>query len=196
MSPMHQAPSVQTSPRSHPKSHLPTAGRSQGGLKRTFTSNAARGRCRDVQRAPWESWVGKLLWPTLGMGRARKLLSPLLASVQGVSPKGRSVTVSSAGHRDTCPKQGAGTLGSWSPPRLQHHLHPLLLSPFLGMGMSLTECLPLQFCVLRVMCSPEWQVETASPCHSSLHLCVTEMKTPACFIPSKNQLEAAWCYPA
>lgn len=80
----------------------------------------------------------------LDMGRAPKLLPPLLASVQGLSPKGRSVAVSSAEHRETSPKQGAGTQGSWSPPSP----HLLSLPPMevarTGLGMSLAEHHPLQ----------------------------------------------------
>lgn len=63
------------------------------------------------------------------------------ASAAGICARGepcREEVLLSAllGTERPCPKQGAGTLGSWSPPspRLHHHLHPHLLPPFPGWG--------------------------------------------------------------
>lgn len=203
MSPMHQAASAQSSLRSRPKSRLPTAGGSQGrrgGWRGRFTSNAAHGWCGDVQSA---AAMGILSGenscdPCWTRGEHPNCCRHCRHLCKGGALKGGGVTVSSAGHRETLPQAGCrhpaelvSTVTSSSSPSSSPS--PATIP---GLGRPLTECPPLQSRVLRDLCSPAWQVETASPCHSSSQLCVMEMKIPACFFRSKNQLKAAWCYSA
>lgn len=148
---MHQAPTAQTSAHSHPKYQFPAAGRSQGQAGRLerkvyFKNQPTEGpgtfRGQPALVAFHARWPWQLLCipPMLDVGRAPKLLPPLLVPVQGLSPKGRSV----AEHGETSPKQGAGTQGSWSPPSP----HLLSLPPMevagMGLGMSPAEHHPLQ----------------------------------------------------
>lgn len=81
---------------------------------------------------------------------------------KGWAQKG-GIAVSSAGHRETSPEQGASAKRSWSPPSPHLPSLPLIGVARTGLGMSPAECHPLQPCALKDSCSSVWQLETASP---------------------------------
>lgn len=117
-----------------------------------------------------------------GHGESSQTSAPTAGIVQGVSPKGWKCYCQlcwAQGHLPQAECRYLGELISTSFSSLPSSPTPVTIS---GLGMSLTECPSLQSCVLSVLCSPAWQIKkAASPGQSSLHLCVVEMKIPACF---------------
>lgn len=133
MSPVHHAPRVWTSAHNCPKQALWLQAEAQarweageeGSLQNqpmeavgTFKSGHLWWPWLSLCvfcRGAWVSWRrpewGNLLWPVLDMGRAPKLLPPLLAPVWGVSPRGRWCCCQLCWAQEISPKEGAGTLG-------------------------------------------------------------------------------------
>lgn len=187
MSPMHQAPSMRTLRQSHPKSHLPTAGRSQG-----WAGRLERKVC--FKTSLWMVWGcsegAQLWWPhTVALAAPMHPLTAhpdklggILSGENSCDPcwtwgqhpnfclycwhlwaqKRGGVAVSSAGHRETSPKQGPSAQGSWSPPSPHLLSLPPMRAAGTRLGMSPAECHPLQPCTLKDSCSSAWQLETAN----------------------------------